>query len=67
MSAFVQLGVQYLMYRMVSVLSQVLSGSRVARLVGNIASAFALVLGMTAASALLVLISIFATLSVAVG
>jgi stage III sporulation protein AE len=67
MAAFLQLGAQYLMYRLVSVLSQVLSASRVAKLVGDMASAFALVLGMTAASALLVLISIFATLSVAVG
>lgn len=67
LGAFLQLGVQYLMYRLVSVLSQVLSGSRVARLIGDMASAFSLVLAMTATSALLVLISIFATLAVAVG
>lgn len=66
MAAFLRLGAQYLMYRLVSVLSQVLTANPVARLVGDIASAFALVLGMTAASALLVLISIFATLAVAV-
>lgn len=65
MTAFLRLGVQYLMYRLVSVLSQVLSGSRVARLIGEMASAFALVLAMTFTSALLVLISIFATLAVA--
>lgn len=67
LGAFVRLGVQYLMYRLASVLSEVLSGSRVARLIGDIASAFSLVLGMTATAALLVLISLFATLSVAVG
>lgn len=65
LTAFLRLGVQYLMYRLVSVLSQVLSGSRVARLIGDMASAFALVLAMTFTSALLVLISIFATLAVA--
>ena len=65
MAALLRLGAQYLMYRLVSVLSQVLSGSRVARLIGDMASAYALVLAMTATSALLVLISIFATLAVA--
>lgn len=67
LSAFVRLGVQYLMYRLASVLSAVLSGSRVARLIGDMASAFSLVLGMTATAALLVLIAVFATLAVAVG
>lgn len=66
LTAFVRLGVQYLMYRLVTVLSAVLSGSRVARLIGDIAGAFALVLSMTGTAALLVLISLFATLAVAV-
>ncbi len=66
-TSFLRLGVQYLMYRLAAVLAAVLSGSRVARLIGDIASAFALMLSMTGTAALLVMISIFATLAVATG
>ncbi len=63
---FLYLGSRYLAYRLVSVLASLISESRTARLIEEIGSAFSLVLGMTGSVALLVMISLFATLSVAV-
>lgn len=63
---FLRLGVQYLMYRLVAVLAAVISRGKIPQLIGEIAGAFGLVLGMTGTAALLVMISIFSTLTVAV-
>lgn len=63
---FLYLGTRYLAYRLVSVLASLISKSKTARLIEEIGEAFALVLGMTGSVALLVMISLFATLSVAV-
>lgn len=64
---FLRLGVQYLMYRLVSVLAAAMSKGKLPELIGEIADAFGLVLGMTGTAALLVMISIFSALTVAVG
>lgn len=63
---FLYLGAQYLAYRVVAVLSSLVSGGKTAKLIEQISGAFGLVLGMTGAVALLVMISLFATLSVVV-
>lgn len=64
---FVRLGVQYLVYRFAAVLSSVMGGGRVAKLIEDIAGAFSLVLGMTGTAALLVMIAVFAGLAVVTG
>jgi stage III sporulation protein AE len=64
---FLRLGVQYLMYRLAAVLAAIISQGRIPKLINDIAGAFALVLGMTGTAALLVMISVFATLTVTVG
>lgn len=60
---FLQLGVQYLIYKLCGALTAVLTDGRLAELVDGIGTAFALVLGMTGASALLLLISIVSGIS----
>lgn len=64
---FLRLGVQFLVYRVVAVLASVMSQGRVPKLIDDIAGAFALVLGMTGAAALLVMISLLGTVSLGVG
>lgn len=54
---FLQLGVHYLTYKFSGALAAVLADSRLAELIDGISTAFALVLGMTGASALLLLVS----------
>lgn len=63
---FLRLGMQYLMYRLVAVLAAIISRGKIPQLIEEIAGAFGLVLGMTGTAALLVMISIFSTLTVAV-
>lgn len=65
LTPFLRLGVQYLMYRLVSVLSAVLWDGGLDQLLGEIGSAFGLMLGMTGAAALLLLIALFAAMSAA--
>lgn len=60
---FLQLGVQYLTYKFCGALAAMLADSRLAELIDNISTAFALVLGMTGASALLLLVSIVSGLA----
>lgn len=55
---FLQLGVHYLAYKLTAALSATLSDGRVTALIDQIGGAFGLVLGMTGASALMLLISI---------
>ena len=52
---FLQLGIHYLVYKAAAALTATVSGGRVAGLIDNIGGAFGLVLGMTGASALLLL------------
>ena len=61
---FLQLGIHYLMYKAAATLTATVSGGRVAGLIDNIGGAFGLVLGMTGASALLMLISLVSAISV---
>lgn len=57
---FLQLGVQYLLYKLTAVLSDTMGPSGLGKLIDGLGSAFGLVLGMTGACALLILISVFA-------
>lgn len=61
---FLYLGVHYLTYKAAAALTATVSGGRVAGLIDNIGGAFGLVLGMTGASALLLLISMVSAISV---
>ena len=60
---FTRLGVHYLVYKFTGALAAVLADSRLAELIDSIGSAFALMLAMTGASALLLLISIISGLA----
>lgn len=61
---FLQLGIHYLAYKLTAALTATVSGGRVAGLIDCIGGAFGLVLGMTGASALLLLISMVSAISV---
>ncbi|MCD8381745.1 MAG: stage III sporulation protein AE [Clostridiales bacterium] len=63
---FLRLGVQYLLYKLASVLTAAVTRHPISQLVSDLGGAFGLVLGMTGASALVTLISIVTTVSVAV-
>lgn len=63
---FLHLGIQYLLYKLAAVLTSVISGNPVSRLIADIGGAFGLILGMTGTAALLTLISIITTICVAV-
>ncbi len=63
---FLYLGAQYLVYKLVSVLASVLYQGTISELIDQIGAAFGLVLGMLGSCALLVLISLIGTISVAV-
>lgn len=60
---FLQLGVHYLIYKFCGALVATLADSRLAKLIDGIGTAFALMLGMTGASALLLLVSIVSGLA----
>jgi len=61
---FLRLGVHYLTYKLTAALAATLSQGRVIGLIDQIGGAFGLVLGMTGASALILLISIASGLTV---
>lgn len=63
---FLYLGAQYLVYKLISVLASVLYQGTISELIDQIGTAFGLVLGMLGSCALLVLISLICTISVAV-
>ena len=54
---FLQLGAHYLTYKFSGALAAILADSRLSELIDGISTAFALVLGMTGASALLLMVS----------
>lgn len=58
---FLQLGVHYLMYKITAALAAVVADARLTGLIDGIGGAFGLVLGMTAACALLLLISLISS------
>ena len=60
---FLHLGVQYLLYKLVGFLAGVIGSPELCRLIDGLGSAFGLVLGMTGASALLLLISILSSMA----
>lgn len=64
LAPFLYLGVHYLIYKAAAALTATVSGGRVAGLIDSIGGAFGLVLGMTGASALLLLISMVSAISV---
>lgn len=61
---FVQLGINYLSYKMTATLSATVTNSRVSGLIDGIGSAFGLVLGMYGACSLLLLISMISAIKV---
>lgn len=61
---FLRLGIQYLLYQAAGIVAQTAGPKKLSRLLSMLADAFALVLGMTAACALLLLISLVSTLTV---
>ena len=60
---FLRLGVHYLAYKLTGALAATVADGRVAGLIDQIGSAFGLVLGMTGASALLLLVSMVSAVS----
>lgn len=62
---FLQLAFHYLAYKAAAVLTSALSAGRVGGLIGDVGNAFALVLGMTGASAVLLLVSLVASVNMA--
>ena len=60
---FLQLGVQYLVYKFTAFLSGLIGTQEIRRLIDGLASAFGLVLGMTGACALLLLVSVLASVA----
>ncbi|KAF5066137.1 Stage III sporulation protein AE [anaerobic digester metagenome] len=60
---FLHLGIQYLLYKLVGFLTGVVGSPELCKLIDGLGSAFGLVLGMTGASALLLLISILSSVS----
>ena len=60
---FLQLGIHYLTYKLTGALAATVASGRVAGLIDQIGSAFGLVLGMTGASALLLLVSMVSAVS----
>ena len=64
---FLQMGVHYLVYKAASALASVLADNTLAGLIRDIGSAFALLLGLTAAAALLLLCSIVSAISILTG
>jgi len=59
---FLKLGIHYLAYKIAGALSATLADNRLAELIANLGTAFALMLGMTGASALLLLVSMISAL-----
>ena len=60
---FLQLGVQYLLYKAAATLTAVTGMSELGRLIDGLGGAFGLVLGMTASAALLLFVSVLSFLS----
>ena len=60
---FLRLGIQFLLYKLSAALSATLSDHPAARLIQDLSSVFALVMGMAGACALITLLSLISTIS----
>ncbi len=60
---FLHLGIQYLLYKLAGFLAGVIGSPELCKLIDGLGSAFGLVLGMTGASALLLLIAILSSVA----
>ena len=58
---FLQLGVQYLLYKLTAYLASVVGAPGLCKLIDGLGGAFGLILGMTGGCALLLLISVLAS------
>ncbi len=63
---FLHLGIQYLLYKLAGFLAGVIGSPELCKLIDGLGSAFGLVLGMTGASALLLLIAILSSMAAVV-
>jgi stage III sporulation protein AE len=63
---FVQLGIQYLLYKITAFLAGTVGASQLCKLIDGLGGAFGLVLGMTGACALLLLVSILSSVAAVV-
>lgn len=63
---FLQLGIQYLLYKLTAFLAGTVGAEKLCRLIEALGSAFGLVLGMTGAGALVLLVSILSSVSAVV-
>ena len=62
---FLHLGIQYLLYRGAGFLAEAAGGGPLPKLIGGLGSAFALVLGMTASCAAVIIVAIAAAMGAA--
>ena len=60
---FIQLGVQYLLYKLAAFLASVLGAPRLYKLIDGLGGAFGLILGMTGSCAVLLLVSVLTSLA----
>ena len=60
---FVQLGIQYLLYKISAFLAGMIGSPGICKLIDGLGSAFGLVLGMTGACAMLLLVSVLALIA----
>lgn len=63
---FLQLGIQYLLYKLTAFFAAVIGTPGIGKLIDGLGSAFGLVLGMTGACALLLLVSVLASVAAVV-
>jgi stage III sporulation protein AE len=63
---FLQLGVQYLLYKLTAFLASAVGAPALCKLIDGLAGAFGLVLGMTGACALLLLVSVLSSVAAVV-
>jgi len=60
---FLQLGIQYLLYKLTAFLAEIVGAGDLGKLINGLGGAFGVVLGMTGACAILLLISILASIA----
>lgn len=60
---FLRLSIHYIMYKIAAAVSSTIGDEKIIGLIDNLASAFGIVLGMTASCALLLFISLISTIS----
>ena len=61
---FLQLGIQYLLYKLTAFLASVIGDTELCGLIGGLGGAFGLILGMVGSCALVLLVSILASAAV---